>query len=146
MSSVTQINRVIKQIEKHVKHGGLSDVTLHKSTILLDELSTETGIIFKNNLKIKLKNQFDLLSKIDVILCSSDILESTFGQYKNRVSGNLMASVTVLILMIAAYSSNLTVTDIKESMENVKISDIKKWENDKIGTSTHKLRNILLTE
>lgn len=58
------------------------------------------------------KRSIELLSKIDIILCSSDILESTFGQYKNRVSGNQLASVTVSILMIAAYWSNLTVSDI----------------------------------
>ncbi len=145
INELTEINRAVKLIEKHIKHSGLSTVTLCKSTILLDELTTKTGILFKNNLKAKLKSQYDLLSKTDTILCSSDILESTFGKYKNRVSGNLMASVTVLILMIAAYSSNLTESDIKESMENVKISDIKEWEKNKIGISTHKLRNILLS-
>ena len=81
----------------------------------------------------------------DVILCSSDILESTFGKYKNRLSENPMASVTNLMLIIAAFTCNLTEEKTKECMEKVKISDIKKWSKDKIGMSLHKQRNALLS-
>ncbi len=145
INELAEINIVVKSIEKQMKHKGLSQITLKNAITLLNELTTENGILFRNNLVPKLKSQLDLLSETEIILCSSDILESTFGKYKNRVSGNLMASVTVLILMIAAYSSNLTEVDIKESMENVKISDIKEWGKDKIGISNHKLRSILLS-
>ena len=145
INELAEINKVVKSIEKQMKHSGLSQATLENAIILLEKLTTENGILFKDNLLLKLKSQLDLLSKTEIILCSSDILESTFGKYKNRVSENLMASVTVLILMIAAYSSNLTESDIREGLEDVKISDIRKWEKEKIGMSTHKLRNILLS-
>ncbi len=56
-----------------------------------------------------------------------------------------MASVTGLMLMIVAFSCNLTEEKIKESLENVKISDMKKWEKEKIGLSLHKELMILLS-
>ena len=144
ITELSEINNAIKSIEKDMKHNGLSLMTVKKAKVFLAELTTEKGIELKDNLVVKLQSQLDLFSTEEIILCSSDILESTFGKYKNRVSENLMASVTVLILMIAAYSSSLEIKDIKESMENVKINGIKKWANDKVGISTHKMRTILL--
>ena len=75
---------------------------------------------------------------------SSDILESIFGKYKNRVSENPMASITCLMLIIAAFTSNLTEDSVKQSIENVKIADIKKWSQENIGNSLFTKRRVLL--
>jgi len=145
INELSEISIAVKAIEKDMKHSGLSAITLKNAEVLLTKLESENGSKLGKNLLLKLKEQFNLLLDEDIILCSSDILESTFGKYKNRVSENPMASVTVLMLMIAAFTSNLTEDKIKESMENVKISDIKEWEEKKIGTSLHKQRILLLS-
>jgi FtsZ-binding cell division protein ZapB len=145
IKELSEINTVLKEIEKDMKHNGLTTITLINAEVSLEKLTTANGILFKNNLLPKLHEQFNLLPDKDVILCSSDILESTFGKYKNRLSENSMASVTDLMLIIAAYTCNLTEEKIIECMENVKISDIKKWSEENVGTSLSKQRSLLLS-
>ena len=85
-----------------------------------------------------------MLPDTDTILFSTDILESIFGKYKNRVSENPMASVTCLMLIIAAFTCNITEESVKQSIENVKIEDIKKWSQKNIGISLFKKKKLLL--
>jgi hypothetical protein len=99
---------------------------------------------FKEILISKIEQQIQLLPNTDKILFSSDILESIFGKYKNRVSENPMASITCLMLMIASFTCNLTLENIIQSMENVKIKDIKKWSQENIGVSLFEKRKVLL--
>ena len=94
----------------------------------------------------ELQAQFDLLADTETVLCSSDILESTFGKYKNRLSENPMASVTNLMLIIAAFTLQITEEAVRECMQNVKMSDIKTWSDKEIGTSLHKKRKILYSD
>ena len=85
-----------------------------------------------------------LVPNTETILFSSDILESLFGKYKNRVCDNPMASITCLMLIIAAFTCDLSEQNVKQSIENVKIADIKKWTDDNIPISLFKKRKVLL--
>ena len=143
ITELSEINRVIKIIEKDMKHSGFSPETLQNAKKTLYKLQSSNGKLLRTNLIIKLEEQFKLLSDTEKVLFSSDILESTFGIYKNRVSNNPMASCTNLMLIIAAFTCNLTEENVKKSIENVKMSDINKWSNDYVGVSTHKQRNLL---
>ena len=91
--------------------------------------------ILKETVLLKLNHQIQLLPNTERILFSSDILESLFGKYKNRVSDNPMASITSLILIIAAFTCNLTEESVKKSIENVKMADIEKWADKNIPLS-----------
>ena len=145
ITELSQINEVVKEIEKDMKHSGFSLKTLENAKKSLAKLQSTNGEKLKHDLTIKLEEQFELLPEgMEKVLFSSDILESTFGAYKNRVSENPMASVTNLMLIIAAYTCNLTQENVKKCIENVKMSDIKTWSDDNIGISTHKQRNALL--
>jgi len=62
------------------------------------------------------------LPNTETILISSDILESIFGKYKNRVSENPMASITSLMLIMAAFTCNLNEESVRQSIESVKIA------------------------
>ena len=112
--------------------------TLHVAEVKLSEKIKEALIL-------KIDQQIKLLPNTDKILFSSDILESVFGKYKNRVSENPMASITSLMLIIAAFTCNLTQENIQKSIENVKIADIKKWSQENIGVSLFMKRKVLLT-
>lgn len=145
ITELNAINRVVKEIEKDIKHNGLTSTTLINAKNTLTKLKSKTGEKLKNNILSKLHEQFNLMPEKNIILYSSDILESTFGKYKNRVSENPMASITNLILIIAAFTCNLTDEKVKDCMEKIKISDIKKWAEDKIIMSSYKQRKILLS-
>ena len=144
ITELSEINHAIKGVEKELKHNGLSKLSFEKCREILEKLESNNGKEFKKILIFKINQQIQLLPNTDTILFSSDILESIFGKYKNRVSENPMASITCLMLIIAAFTCNLTEDSVKQSIENVKIVDIKKWSQENIGISLFKKRKILL--
>lgn len=144
IAELSEINRSIKEVEKDMKYKGLSKSSFNRCVKELKKLKSNNGKEFKEALIFKISQQIKLLPNIDVVLFSSDILESIFGKYKNRVSENPMASITNLMLIIAAFTCNLTKESIKESIEKVKIADIKKWSQENIGSSLFEKRKVLL--
>jgi len=144
ITELSEINHSIKEVEKELKNKGLSKINLKNCKKILEKLESKKGKIFKENLIFKINQQIQLLPKTERILFSSDILESIFGKYKNRVSENPMASITSLMLIIASFTSNLNEASIKQSIENIKIADIKKWSQENIGVSLFEKRKVLL--
>ena len=144
IAELSEINYSIEEVEKELKHNGLSKISFRKCVKILEKLESDNGIKFKETLIYKIDQQIKLLPKTGTILFSSDILESIFGKYKNRVSENPMASITCLMLIIAAFTSDLTEESVKQSIENVKITDIKKWSKENIGVSLFEKRKVLL--
>jgi len=63
----------------------------------------------------------------NTIVCTSDILESAFGKYKNYVSCNPMAGITALVLCIAAFTCPLTPQVITEALEQIREQDVTRW-------------------
>ena len=144
ITELSEIDRSIKEVEREFKHNGLSKTSSKKCIRELKKLKSHNGKKIKEALILKIDQQITLLPNTDVILFSSDILESVFGKYKNRVSENPMASITCLMLIIAAFTSDLTQESVKQSMENVKMTDIKKWSIENVGISLFEKRKVLL--
>ena len=144
ITELSEIDHSIKKAEKELKHNGLSKISFEKCMKILEKLESNNGKKIKEALFLKINQQIQLLPNTDTILFSSDILESIFGKYKNRVSENPMASITCLMLIIAAFTSNLSEDSVKQSIENVKIADIKKWSQENIGVSLFEKRKVLL--
>lgn len=144
ITELSEINHSIKEVERVMKNNGLSKLSLEKCVKILEKLESNNGKNFKEILILKINQQIQMLPNTDTILFSSDILESIFGKYKNRVSENPMASVTNLMLIIAAFTCNLNEDSVKQSIENVKMKDIKKWSQENIGISLFKKRRVLL--
>ena len=137
ITELSEISHSIKEVEKELKYNGLSKLSFGKCKKILEKLKSNNGKKLKEILILKINQQMQLLPNINTVLFSSDILESIFGKYKNRVSENPMASITCLMLIIAAFTSNLTEDSVKQSIENVKIADIKKWsQENKIGRAS----------
>lgn len=144
IKELSEINLSIKEVKKELKHNGLSKKSFGKCTKILKKLKSDNGKKIKDELIYKINQQIKLVPNIDTILFSSDILESIFGKYKNRASENPMASITCLMLIIAAFTANLTEESVKHSIENVKIADIKKWSQENVGVSLFEKRKVLL--
>ena len=144
IAELSEISCAIKEVDKELKHHGLSELNLKKCEILLGKLESRNGKTFKETLLLKINEQMQLVPNTETILFSSDILESLFGKYKNRVCDNPMASITCLMLIIAAFTCDLSEQNVKQSIENVKIADIKKWSDDNIPISLFKKRKVLL--
>ena len=113
---------------------------------LLGILINDKGKYFRNELVKYFTEIRALLPKSKTVLCTSDILESAFGKYKNYVSNNPMAGITNLTLSIAAFTSSLTDDVIKTALENTSINDIQKWTEDNIGKTLLKRRRTALVK
>lgn len=144
IKELSEISYAIKEVETELKHNGLSKLSYKKCKKTLDKLESKKGKEFKEILIKRIEQQIQILSSTDRVLFSSDILESIFGKYKNRVSENSIASTTSLMLIIAAFTCNLAEESVKQSMENIKIADIKKWSRQSIGVSLFQERKVLL--
>jgi len=127
------INNVICEVEKIVKHNGLSSLTMNQCCHILNKLTTDLGSVIKNELEIYFKETIEMCPNNKNILITSDIIESAFGKYKNYVSCNPMAGITNLVLCIAAFTSSLEENEVKNALETTTMEDIKKWSSEFIG-------------
>lgn len=142
VEELAQISDVICEIEQIVKVNGLSEETIKKCHKVLARLFTDKG----KQLKEKLGQYFDITLKYvpgkKCILCTSDIIESAFGKYKNYISCNSMAGITSLALCLSAFTCSLKKEEIKEALENTRMEDLKNWIKENIGTTSYTKRKL----
>ncbi len=144
IEELSEINKVIRKIEKMLKTSGLSKKNVKKCRLILKNLTTENGRTVGKEISEYLKGTILLLPGNDSILCSSDILESSFGKYKNYLSNNAMAGLTNLVLCIAAFTSSLEKCEIKEALETTTVAEVKQWTRQNVGeTLLQKRREFL---
>jgi hypothetical protein len=142
------INTIICQVEHIVKCHGLSTRTVKRCRPLLTELAARShgsGRVLKTQLDHYFQTSLKLIRESKQLVCTSDILESAFGKYKNYLSTNPMAGVTKLALVIAAFTSSLEEEDIREALETTRMKDITTWTEKHIGTTLFAQRKVLLS-
>ena len=94
----------------------------------------------KTQLKMYFKELEGKNINAEKLLITSDIIESSFGKYKNYVNQNPMAGITNLILSLSAFTSTLNEEDIKKALENTIIYDVKEWTKRNIGKTLFQKR------
>jgi len=130
------LNRIINDIESLVKKNGLSKDNFQRCRQILDQASTPRLIRFKNVIINHLERSINTLAELDHILCSSDILESSFGKYKNYLQDNPMVGITNLCLSIAAFTASMEQNEIKQAFETTRVDQINEWTVSNIGKTT----------
>lgn len=135
INELSQVSKTINNIMGIIKNEGLSEKTIKKSIkklklIIVDNQRTRK---LKNNIIEYLKESKKSIPKYDKILCTSDIIESSFGKYKNYLNQNPMTGITNLSLCISAFTSSLDECEIKKAMESSKNIDIIHWTKQNIG-------------
>jgi hypothetical protein len=141
-----EIIEVSYGIQELLKNNGLSKETLKESILLFPKICPNKGMESFKILTIEyLTNMTKLLKRDKKAICTSDIIESSFGKYKNYISGNLSVGITDLSLTIAAFTCNMDdQLNIKEAMETVKNNDIQRWREQNIPKSLLKKRQEVL--
>ena len=140
LCDMKDVDRVICEIGKILKTCGLSQLSKSRCFEILDELSGELGTPVKEQIKKHLDDIQILIPDKDLLLITSDIIESSFGKYKNMISRNPMAGITNLALSIAAFTSDLSEETITTALETTTVKDIEKWSDKNIGNSLLKKR------
>jgi hypothetical protein len=143
---LNSINQAIAQIQTILKSKGLSTKTIIQTNKILNKLNINSHRIsyFQIELKKYLKETKAQLSNEKNILCTSDIIESSFGKYKNYLAQNSMIGITNLSLCLAAFTNNMDAAELKEGLEKTTINDLKNWTKSNIGeTNLSKRRRVL---
>jgi len=127
--------KLLKQVQKLLKHEGLSAESQKKCKTLIEQ--TDTNIIsqeFGDNIKGYIKENMMIVEelfkeqKIDhpIVICCSDIIESIFGKYKYQLKQGANI-ITDNCLTIANFSEVFSEEEVRKAMEKVKIVDLQEW-------------------
>lgn len=133
---LSEVMECVKFIEHECKQHGLSKDTVRlcrkhlARTIMSGNPRMRRFAVDVDNF---LKKEVSWMDDDDSHNNSSDIVESTFGIYKNRKSPNKLYGVTSMVLLIPIYEklseANAARTyKFKEHLEAVKMKDLKAWE------------------
>ena len=71
------------------------------------------------------------------LLCCSDIIESTFGRYKNKGG---MKAISADVLSISLYNQPITASFIQLSMKTVSCQQVIDWQNENVCHNHYGLR------
>jgi len=139
-----QLIGIANNIQEILKNNGLSEKTKEECLKLFESVTDDRTLKFKGMVNEYLENTVLSVAMDTRILCSSDILESSFGKYKNYISDNISVGITDLSLCIAAFGSKLEQEEIKNAMESIKVSRVKEWGVANIGHTQTKKRHLSL--
>ncbi|MCP4400463.1 MAG: hypothetical protein GY801_24560 [bacterium] len=141
-----EISTLVGTIEWHLKHHGLSPTSIAACCQALDAATTAKGGQLKTRMLQYFQLTGTLLEGTECLLCTSDILESAFGKYKNYVSENSLAGITGLALCIAAFTSSLAAQELKDALEHTTTRDVHTWITDHVGPTLFKKRHEAFSE
>ena len=99
-------------------------IQAYKNTESLDDDDKASQFIDRMNQY--LEKQKAVLPQEQQILCCSDVIESTFGKYKNKN----MKMITDDVLKIPGYTSHITLEQVWQAMRQTKTAQLQKWKQD----------------
>lgn len=128
---ILELDKVMRFAEKIsilLKNNGLSKKTNKQCISLLKQCKggrlSQFRLYVINYLNENLKQ---IGRRAEKILCCSDIVETTFGKYKNELGKNPMSGITDLVLIIPAFTSKLTAQEVKKAIDSCRVKDITEW-------------------
>lgn len=121
----------MNQIQKVMKKNGMSRSTITNALQLLDTQNNDNEIKIKSMFMDYVNIMQIRMGKCARIICSSDIIESCFGKYKELVKTNKTVGISDLALCISAMLGNNN--DIKKQFEAVSTKQVNEWKNENIG-------------
>ncbi len=142
LNRLRQVRDLITITAGVLKKEGLSEQSHEKwEGLVNDYLATQAVITHKAKQFIKLmKNYFaqhaGLYKDGKQLACCSDIIESTFGRYKNKGG---MKVISADVLGIALYNRELTMDFVTDSMLAVRLQAVEEWSKKNICHNRYSL-------
>lgn len=146
IAELNVLNFVINQIKTIIKTKGLSNETIEEIEEIIMKLNTSNERVqyLCQEITKYLKATREQLPDEEKILCTSDIIESSFGKYKNYLNQNPMVGITNLSLCLGAFTNSLDAEELKAGLESTKMNHLEKWSKENIGeTNLSKRRRVL---
>jgi hypothetical protein len=133
---------VITQISILLKTSGLSMKSKKECISILKTCKKGRMKYFRKHIINYLEsNIIHAKMRGEKLLCCSDIIESTFGKYKNEISKNPLNGITDLALIIPAFTSNLSTEEIKTAIDSCSTKKINQWNQANLCESLSIKRN-----
>ncbi|MEA3446268.1 MAG: hypothetical protein U9R19_16235 [Bacteroidota bacterium] len=129
IEEMNQIITTVEELSKILKYDGLSNKTKKQccKSLKICNKTTRQKQFKKMFIDYLNTNAAYITRKHKTLLCSSDIIETTFGKYKNELSKNPMNGITDLALIIPALTSKLSDNEINQAIDTCTVEMIKKW-------------------
>ena len=141
LQGLSTIKQLVERLNNIFKIKGLSWQTIQESLNLLGENLPDLAQVeqFKKLVVGFLTHHKAKIEANKTYLCCSDIIESTFGRYKQTIAKN-NKNITELVLALAGLGKKFTPPQIKKAMEDVKIKDIQRWKKENTTRSLAKIK------
>ena len=141
LAGLSSCQRLVGQLNGLFKVKGLSHGSIEEGLILLGRDLPDLLAVseFKDHIRFYLLTHRARLVAGQTYLCCSDIIESTFGVYKQCLSRN-QGSITELVLALAGLGKRLQPVGVKKAMEAVKVRDVAAWKAENTTPSLAKIR------
>ena len=136
------ITKVLGEIFHIVKNKGLNESIINECKVILKKAKGDNGKIFRTQMIEYFKICLNTVEAKENLLCTSDIIESSFGKMKNIVSQNKMAGITDLSLCMSSFTCDWSDQFIKDALENTTVEDVANWAANNIGVTLFKKRNL----
>ena len=126
------VTKIFKSVCEILKNKGFGTA---QKALILKELPTESTfknvLIFSQNIRDYLDKLSEKSAQIggDFLLCSSDIIESFFGKFKQKICPNSPHKLTEFIFTIANFSKKFSIKEVQNALEFIKIKDLKELKN-----------------
>lgn len=133
---------VMGKIFEILKSEGLNDETMKKCENLVEQ--SQSTPYFKKEVKQYLQANWKEELGEDSLICTSDIIESVFGKYKNEMGKNPQNGITGSCLNIPSYGKQLSSQEILVALNKTKVIDLKEWKNENIKEQLLKKKKMLV--
>ena len=125
---------------KLLKNRGLNISTYHQSIELLKKLPRNSKI--RKTIRVWLEKHIKIQKKLTPypLPISSDIIESLFGKFKNRLERSPQSDMNRSVLLIPLLCGTLDKEKLSTILKNTKHKELKEWEEENIPYSVRKQR------
>lgn len=136
IKELDKIMAVVKKISILLKTEGLSWQAISKCVSWLRKFKSGKLKQFREYMLNYLTENSKLIKhRKEKLLCCSDIIESSFGRYKNELSKNPMSGITDLVLIIPALTVKLTSDAVNAAIDNCTVKNIELWKQTNLCNS-----------
>ena len=125
IAELIEVSKLLKAVFKILKNEGLSEKSIKATQEIIS--FSKAPLFMRKGIRTYLKEQQVHLTKDEVMVCCSDIIESYFGKFKYAQKRNPNKGITIGCLDIINYGQKVERNELKKAMESTKIVDLKKW-------------------
>ena len=136
IASYAEMIELVQTVQQQVKQQGLSKTSsMDFENSLKDKVLTAPVEHLKEQIIGYLTHQGGKIPDGEILLGTSDIIESIFGKYKQYTANSPLKEVGKMILTIPLCVTKITSQLVKEAMEYVSTMDVKEWADQVFGPS-----------